>query len=78
MKYKSAYREINSILELVGQKPIEELDNCRDNIKQLDHLRSKYIDMYLAQFPKWEAFRDRPEMINDIGMQILVEITKAT
>ena len=78
MKYKSAYREINSILELVGQKPIEQLDNCSDNIKQLNHLRSKYLDLYLTQFPKWEPFRDRPDLINDLGMQFLVQITKAT
>ena len=74
MNYQIAYKQINEIMRMTKQEGIQPLPGIDDNMKQLQNLKSVYLDRYIKAFPQWEKFRTKPEAINDIGMQFLLKI----
>jgi len=74
MNYVTIYKNINDILKIVEQPAILPIDGCSDHAQQIDHLFQEYLDRFILAFPKWTKYKDKPEMINDIGMQYLVRV----
>ncbi len=74
MKYQDIYEQINGILKIINQGPIDPIVNCSDEKMQIDHLYEKYTELYFGKLPQWRPFKDKPQIINDIGIQLLLKV----
>jgi hypothetical protein len=77
MKYKNTYEQINALLKIIKKDEISPLPNNENDKQQIENLYNKYLDMYLKEFPQWIPYKDRPQMINDIGMSIILQTKNA-
>ncbi len=73
MKYHEVYNTVNEILKMVGKPSIKPLDGVKDDKAQIDHIYEEYLNMYLKAFPQWIPFRNKPNVISDMGVEYLLK-----